>query len=373
MHTRRGPVKARTARRRDVGWESTMIHMGQHRNTHSTPRHAPRLSHTMMDPLRFTPFLRPMVWGGRRLGQCLGKLLPDQQLYGESWEISDHAAHASVVDCGPLVGLSLCELMTRYRVELLGAAAKECSVFPWLVKHLDAHDWLSVQVHPDDNLVQRWWPGEGGKTEVWFVLEALAGSKIYAGLLPDVDESALRQALQRGAVTECLHSFEPHPGDCVYLPAGTVHAVGGGVLMVEVQQTSDATFRLFDWNRRDAAGNARALHIDQSMACIDWRAGPVQPVQAPGFDRGCQTPVRQMLAQCRYFHLAFWRDTRQFAVDGQGKLQLLIVVQGQGSLLLGQAEQALAPGQVWVLPATAPEAVCQPEAALSCLICTLPD
>ena len=123
------------------------------------------------------------------------------------------------------------------------------------------------------------WPGEGSKTEAWFVLDAAPGSRVYAGLLPGVDEKQLRDALAHGTVADCLHSFEPRPGDCLFLPAGTVHAVGGGVLMAEVQQTSDATFRLFDWNRRDAQGQMRGLHIEQALACIDWETGPVNPIR----------------------------------------------------------------------------------------------
>jgi mannose-6-phosphate isomerase len=325
-----------------------------------------------MVPLRFTPFLRPMVWGGRRLGDRLGKLLPDNKLYGESWEVSDHAGHVSVVASGPLAGSSLREIMARQRRELLGAAADAYSVFPWLVKHLDAQDWLSVQVHPDDALALRWWPSEGGKTEVWFVLDALPGSKIYAGLLPGVEEQALRRSLERGTVAECLHSFEPRVGDCVFLPAGTVHAVGGGVLLAEVQQTSDATFRLFDWNRRDAHGKSRELHIEQALACTDWRQGPVTPLAASGFAAGASWPVRQTLAACRYFQLEFRRDSEPFAVGGQDQLQLQIIIGGHGQLHTAPLGEVLAPGQVWVLPAAMAPILCQPQTSLSSLICTLP-
>ena len=140
------------------------------------------------------------------------------------------------------------DLMQREPAALFGSASTP-AVFPWLVKFLDAQDWLSVQVHPDDESASRLWPGEIGKTEAWFVLDAEPTAKVYAGLLPGVDEKRLRAGLNNGSVAECLHSFRPKPGDCLFLPAGSVHAVGGGVLMAEVQQTSDATFRLFDWDR----------------------------------------------------------------------------------------------------------------------------
>ena len=215
-----------------------------------------------------------MIWGGRRLGDLLGKRLPDEQCYGESWEVSDHASHASVVARGPRAGRSLRELIQEFRVPLLGPAALRYERFPWLVKFLDAHDWLSVQVHPNDDHVQTLWPGECGKTEVWFVLDVLPGGRIYAGLKPGVTEVELRAALAAGKVAECLHSFKPQAGDSVFLPAGTIHAVGGGVLLAEVQQTSDATFRLYDWDRCDTQGNRRrCTWRNRSLPGLDPRAG----------------------------------------------------------------------------------------------------
>src|SRR5437763_8788678 len=152
-----------------------------------------------------------MVWGGRRLADVLGKRLPSDEPYGESWEISDHASHSSRVDRGPLAGRTLHELMTQERPSLLGKAAWRYETFPLLVKLLDANDWLSVQVHPDDEAVRTLWPGEGGKTEAWFILAAEPTSRVYAGLKPGVDEPALREALQRGTVADCLHRFTPRP------------------------------------------------------------------------------------------------------------------------------------------------------------------
>src|SRR5438874_89675 len=149
-------------------------------------------------PLRFTPFLRPMVWGGRRLGEVLGKPLPSGERYGESWDVSDHVQHRSIVAAGPHTGRSLRWLMEHEQVSLLGPAAAAYTIFPWLVKFLDASDWLSVQVHPDEEAVVRLWPGEGSKTEAWFVLDAAPGSRIYAGLLPGTDEARLRAALKTG-------------------------------------------------------------------------------------------------------------------------------------------------------------------------------
>jgi mannose-6-phosphate isomerase len=327
-----------------------------------------------LPPLRFVPFVRPMVWGGRRLGDLLAKPLAAEETYGESWEVSDHPVHRSVIATGPLAGLTLHDLMERRRADLLGPAAERHTTFPWLVKFLDAHDWLSVQVHPDERAVKHLWPGEGSKTEAWFILDALPGSRIYAGLLPGVDENALRNALARGTVAECLHSFAPQPGDCVFLSAGTVHAVGGGVLLAEVQQTSDATFRLFDWNRCDAQGKMRTLHIEEGLASIDWQRGPVTPVRAPGFAGAAQAAPKQRkrMAECAYFQLDYVADNKPFPCGGTSHLQTLIVLAGGGRLAWDDHDALLTPGQVWVLPAAMPVGRCVPEPALAVLLSTLP-
>jgi mannose-6-phosphate isomerase len=330
----------------------------------------------MNTPLHFHPYLRPLVWGGRRLAE-LGKALPTDAAYGESWELSDHPSHRSIVAVGPYTGRSLRALVEQDAEAILGPGADARSPFPWLVKFLDARDWLSVQVHPDEDAVRSLWPGEGPKTEAWFILGAAPGSRIYAGLLPGVDEKALRAAISApvaGTVADCLHQFEPRSGDCLFLPAGTVHAVGGGVLMAEVQQTSDATFRLFDWNRRDASGKGRDLHIEQALASIHWKSGPVQPTRATGYvgGPGGDDPVWQGLVRCPYFHLDYLRQREPFAWTG-GALRVLIVVHGQGALHAGGETFALHKGATWLLPASLAEVRCAPgPGGVGLLVSTLP-
>lgn len=331
----------------------------------------------MTDAIPFVPLIRPMVWGGRRLADVLGKALPVGERCGESWEVSDHASHASRVAAGPLEGRSLRDLMARERTALLGKAAHRHSTFPWLVKYLDASDWLSVQVHPDEDAVARLWPGEGAKTEAWFVLDASPTSRIYAGLLPGVDEKGLRAALATGTLAGCLHQFQPRPGDCLFLPAGTVHAVGGGVLLAEVQQTSDATFRLFDWHRRDPQGRCRQLHIDEALDCIDYTRGPVAPVVCQGYpqtlgDEAGPEPVWQRLVRCPYFLMDYVRQNERFELPG-GSLRVVMGLHGSGWVEGSSQRCRVERGRTLLLPACMANVTAVPEGSLGLWLATLPD
>ena len=322
---------------------------------------------TLDQPLRFQPWFRPAVWGGHALARFLGKNPPQDQPCGESWEVSDHLSHASALATGTLFGTTLRQLMESHREELLGPAAGRFDRFPWLIKLLDAEDWLSVQVHPNEEDVQRWLPGEGAKSEAWLVLDAKPGSGIYAGLKPGVGPSEFSAMLEQGTVGQCLHFFEAEPGDLLYLPAGTVHAVGGGVLLAEIQQTSDATFRLFDWNRKDADGRSRPLHIEQGLACIDWHQGPRDPIPTR-FREGLAGEWRAPLVRCPYFEIdALCRQT-PFSIGGESRLQSLIVTASQGRFDNGDFVMA---GDSWVLPASMAPMMLHPAGGICALLCTL--
>jgi mannose-6-phosphate isomerase len=163
------------------------------------------------------------------------------------------------------------------------------------VKWLDCDALLSVQVHPSDALARKLLNESRGKTEAWIILHAEPEARIYAGLKPGVDPAQLEARMQDGSVAECLHSFRPRRGDVVFIPAGTVHAAGGGIVMAEVQQTSDATFRMFDWNRMGTDGRPRQLHQSQALECIDWSRGPVEPTAWIDLDDRTQSGVRRVL------------------------------------------------------------------------------
>lgn len=326
--------------------------------------------HRLDRVLRPVPSPRAMVWGSRLLADALGRPLPDQQPYGESWEASTHPRHHSQVEGETH---TLAELMRHHPADMVGDGANAETAFPWLIKWLDCHDWLSVQVHPDAEKVKKLWPGEGSKNEAWFVIAVRPGGKVWAGLKPGVTPEQLRQASLDGTVADLLASFEPKPGDCVHLPAGTVHAVGGGVLMAEVQESSDATFRLFDWNRKDAQGKSRELHLEQSLASIDWTKGPVSPIRADNFPPvSGQTSTLRPLVRCPEFHLDLAAGDTPLALPESGTLRVIIQVTGNATLLHGGMAHRSMLGDTLVLPAALRDAVWHPQGPAALLVATLP-
>lgn len=297
-------------------------------------------------PLRFEPILRRYLWGGRRLGTVLGKSLADGNNYAESWEIVDHREDQSVVAGGPLAGCPLQQLVTRYGVQLFGRHHPQ-EQFPLLFKFLDAQKKLSVQVHPNDEQAQRLDPPDLGKTEAWVVLAAEPGSKIYAGLKPGVDREQLQQHLEQGTCEQALHAFEPAVGDCLLILAGTVHALGEGLLTAEIQQASDTTFRLFDWNRIDADGHPRELHIEQSLQTIDFSRGPVAPQLPQPADR---LGVEQLI-RCDKFVLNRWTLDRPATIGGDRRFRLLSVIEGKLEVTGDRLDSPLQIGDTMLIPA----------------------
>lgn len=315
-----------------------------------------------MEPLIFEHYARPQVWGARRLETYLGKALPADGTFGESWEVSAHSHHVSRVAEGPLAGTLLTELWHDFARELAGPG-RWPETFPLLIKLLDCHEQLSVQVHPSDQIAAQLLPGERGKTEAWVILATEPDGRIYAGLKPGVERADLQRHLAAGSVAECLHSFTPRAGDCVFLPAGTVHAVGGGVVMAEVQQSSDATFRLFDWNRPGPDGRPRALHVEQSLGSIHWDAGPTGPVRPEPLPAFAPVAAEQ-LVDCSYFKLHRFRGRQPFASPYAGQLSIWMVIGGGVELSTeGGYQRTLRSGETVMVPATANRARWSPVAA----------
>lgn len=320
-------------------------------------------------PLQFEPILKRLIWGGRRLGTILNKPLGPEADYAESWEVADHRDDISRVAHGPLAGVGLREVLRRRGGELLGAA-DDREQFPLLVKFLDAHQVLSVQVHPDDERGRRL-SDDNGKTEAWVIVHAEPGSLIYAGLRPGVRRESFARALQGGKVEPLLHRFEARAGDCVMIPAGTVHAIGGGIVLAEIQQMSDATFRVHDWGRRGADGRPRPLHIAEALESIDFDAGPVDPLPA----RAEPIPggTREPLAACPYFQLERLRLHAPGTVGRRDRFTLLLGLGGAAEVRHAGAIHPLGLGATMLLPAAVGlcEVIPQPEATI--LTCVIPD
>lgn len=288
------------------------------------------------DPLVFEPYLRPQIWGGRNLAR-FGKLLPNSGPYGESWEVSGHPHHVSVVAEGQRKGCSLTQLWAEYPIDIFGDERRPPIDFPLLIKLLDCQELLSVQVHPDDRTAARLRPGERGKTEAWIVLEAAPSAEIFAGLNPGIGPAEFRRHIQEGTTGDCLHRFHPRVGDCLYIRAGTVHTLGGGVVVAEVQQSSDATFRLFDWNRRGPDGAPRPLHVEESLESIDWNAGPVMPVQGtviPGSGGGV---VGNRLVESPFFSITRYEVAAEFANPHLGRMSIWMLLEGQANLCVASS------------------------------------
>lgn len=298
-------------------------------------------------PLRFAPIFRRYLWGGRRLGTLLNKPIGPGDDYAESWEVVDRGDDQSRVLAGPLAGRNLGELVRDHGGELFGRHAPQ-ERFPLLFKFLDANQVLSVQVHPNDEQAARLTPPDVGKTEAWVVLAAEPGSVIYAGLKRGFDRRALEREIAPGTVHLCLHKIEPRVGDCIFLPAGTVHALGKGLIIAEIQQSSDTTFRLFDWNRSGPDERPRPLHIDQALEVIDYERGPVEPQQP----QPTETPAVERLVACDKFVLDRWTLSEPRRIGGDERFHLLSILEGDVSVEGDALKRPLRRGETMLLPAS---------------------
>lgn len=315
-----------------------------------TATHAPHITIPVatMHPLRFEPILKRLIWGGRRLGTLLNKPIGPEADYAESWEVSDHRRDISVVADGPLAGASLRTLIRDRPDALLGSALAGLDQFPLLVKFIDARDVLSVQVHPDDERGHLL-AGDNGKTETWVVVAAEPGSLIYAGLKRGVTREAFAAAIASGEVEPLLHAIPARAGDCILIPAGIVHAIGSGVMLAEIQQMSDATFRVFDWNRLGADGRPRTLHVAEALESTDFHAGPVEPLR-PDVEP-ITGGTRERLARTAFFALERLRLTGLTYVGREDRFTLLLSLGGEVEVRTPDASWSLGFGETMLLPA----------------------
>lgn len=287
----------------------------------------------LKEPLHFAPYLKSVIWGGEAIAPFKG-IVTDQKSIGESWEISAVPGKVSVVDCGTFKGKSLTELIEEFGPALVGGKVYEKygKNFPLLIKIIDAKDNLSVQVHPDDELAEKRHHCPG-KTEMWHIIDTVPGAKIYVGLKQQINPDEYERRVADNTIMDVIDSYDSAAGDTFFLPAGRIHAIGAGNLLAEIQETSDITYRIYDYDRRDADGNPRELHTEQARDAIDYTVYPDYknaPVPAGEADVD--------LVNCRHF------DVRRILLDNaidlpmnhtRDSFMIVMCLAGEASLKYG--------------------------------------
>jgi mannose-6-phosphate isomerase len=290
----------------------------------------------LTSPLIFRPIFQKRIWGGRRLVELFGRDLPPNERIGESWEIVDRPEEQSVVASGLLQGQTLHELWAHHREEVFGEApVLPSDRFPLLIKLLDAHEKLSLQVHPPEKIASKL-RGEP-KTEFWYVAAAEPDAELFLAFRESITRNQFEKALRDGTAANHVHTIRVKAGDAMFLPAGRLHAVGPGLLLVEIQQNSDTTYRVFDWNRTDDHGKPRQLHVSQALECIDFN--DVRP--------GLLEPKGEVLIRHELFEIHKWNLDRPREVVPPGQFAIVCCLTGS----LRCADVDLAPGEFFLVPA----------------------
>jgi mannose-6-phosphate isomerase len=306
------------------------------------------MEQTLTQPLLFEPLFMERIWGGRELERRFGKKLPAGKNIGESWEVVDRIEAQSVVRQGPWKGKTLHQLWCDHRSEIFGIEAGNDSRFPILAKLLDARESLSLQVHPRD--------GAGSKAEMWYVLAAVPGGAIRFGLKRGVERAEFEHAVCDGRALQLMHRLSVNAGDAIFVPGGRLHAISAGNLLVEIQQNSDTTFRLFDWNRVDANGEPRALQIDEALATTNFS----------DFEPGIVQSTSEELVRCPHFVVEKWSLDRARRASERAAFALFFCIEG-GVEVNGLQ---LKPGEFFLVPASAAESQLKPLTARSSVLRT---
>ncbi len=305
-----------------------------------------KLENDSLQPLVFEPLFMERIWGGRRLEALFGKRLPPGVAIGESWELVDREEAQSVVAAGRWRGRSLHELWLQHRQEIFGDIA-DAPRFPLLIKLLDAREKLSVQVHPPAHLAEEL--GGQPKTEFWYVADASPAADLYVGFKKGSSRAAFADALKSGTVEEHLHRVPVQAGDAMFLPSGRMHAIGAGNLIIEIQQNSDTTYRVFDWNRTDESGARRDLHIEESMQAIDFE----------DFEPELLSRTGEVLLTHDLFCIERWNLQQPRVIAEPGSLAVVVCVTGEAEC----AGVRLKAGELLLLPAACTDRAVQPRAA----------
>jgi len=312
-------------------------------------------------PLKFTPIYKEKIWGGNKIKTILNKDFGDIPNCGESWELSGVEGNVSVVSNGFLAGNTIEELIEIYMGDLVGDQVFETFgiEFPLLIKFIDANDDLSIQVHPDDKLSKER-HNAFGKTEMWYVLQADKGAKLQSGFNQQVDEDKYLFKLEHNELTDILNFEEVAAGDVFFIPAGRVHAIGKGILLAEIQQTSDVTYRIFDYDRCDKEGNPRELHTELSLAAIDYTLYPEYKTKyEPKLNESVE------LASCKYFTTNTLELTTTIEKD-YNKLDSFVIymcLDGELQIETESGSESVQKGDTVLIPASIENVILKPTSA----------
>ncbi|MBF1067527.1 MAG: class I mannose-6-phosphate isomerase [Porphyromonadaceae bacterium] len=321
-------------------------------------------------PLTFAPLLKEVIWGGSDIRPFKG-LEPDDKKIGESWEISHVDDNFSIVAEGALAGKNLDELIDLYGERLVGKSVQERfgHRFPLLIKFIDARDYLSIQVHPDDELGMKR-HNSFGKTEMWYVINAAPKAKLYSGFAVQSSPEDYVRRIEEGTIVDALAEYEVRPGDVFFLPAGRVHAIGAGCFIAEIQQTSNITYRIYDYDRTDAAGNKRELHTELAKDAIDYR---LEKDYRTAYTPVADQPVH--LVECQYFETNLLDLTQPISRDWSQLDSFVIYICMEGKVTLRDAqgnEVSLHQGQSVLVPAENPSLTLTPEGSVKLLETYIP-
>ena len=308
----------------------------------------------MLYPLKFKPIYKEKIWGGKNLKTHLNKNIEGLHHVGESWEVADHSEDNSIITNGDLKNSTLHQLLKEYKRDIIGLKPEQKFIerFPLLVKFIDANDKLSVQVHPNDDYTMQHEKGEFGKTEMWYIVHAEKGAKLIAGLSHSVDRDEFKEHLENNTVEEVLHHLEVQTGDVLFIPAGRIHAILPGVVINEIQQNSDLTYRVYDWGRVGFDGKPRDLHIKKSLDVINFN--DVTPNPSKIHYAHIDTNVMAILARCLYFQVEKYllNDKMKFSGD-KSSFAIFTVIDGYGVLQWeNNKEMELNKGETILIPAS---------------------
>ncbi|GFR34330.1 type I phosphomannose isomerase catalytic subunit [Thermobrachium celere] len=301
----------------------------------------------MLYPLFFQPVYKETIWGGQNLKKLFHRELPYQKT-AESWEVCCHKNGISIIENGIFKGKSIIEAINVYKIDLIGNKGLKFDTFPLLIKYIDANDNLSVQVHPDDEYALKN-EGEFGKTEVWYVLSAKENAKIIYGVKNGITKDEFKKNILKNNIEECLNFVSVKKGDVIFIPPGTVHALLEGIVVAEIQQNSDTTYRIYDWNRVDKDGNPRKLHVDKALDVMDFNLNGT--ICNPTFSK-FKTYSIANISKCKYFNVdeIIVHDKYQDETTGES-FYIFMCIEGSGLLHYKGDSYSIPAGKTFMIPA----------------------